>query len=270
MKKLLLFIIVLPLIYCGIWFYIAHQIKTQAHHLYDVEAPKNGYEFLGDKPKISGFPAKHIITVEKGIQIEGTKIEFEKATIKALPLPNQAIDIDINKISVYDPVQKQLYEIDNISATLIAPKSLPETLTKQELIPWQKDVGKIDIKNIEILKNSMEITAHGSVGLDSDLQADIHLQTKMTDYAQLIHFMTAETSELSPIAGAIALSVLNGLAKSDPETGKKFVEFDLLIKNNRLTLGPLKSIKVPKIEWPEEASYTAIHQDQGNPPALHQ
>ena len=120
MKKLLLFIIVLPLIYCGIWFYIAHQIKIQAHHLYDVEAPKNGYQFLGNKPKISGFPTKHIITIEKGIQIEGTKIEFETATIKALPLPNQAIDININQISVYDPVQKQLYEIDKISATLIA------------------------------------------------------------------------------------------------------------------------------------------------------
>ncbi len=252
MKKLLFFIIAIPLIYSGIWFYIAHQIKKEAHYLYDVEAPNNGYQFLGDKPKISGFPAKHTITLEKGLQIENTKIEFDTATIKTIPLPNQPIEVNVNQIAIYDDVVKQLYEIDTLEATIIAPKSLPTTLTQKDLVPWQQQVGTIEFKDIKIVKNEMRVHAHGPIGLDENLQPAIHLKTKMTDYDKLIHFMTAETSELSPIAGAIALSVLNGMAQTDKDTGQKYVEFDFIAKDQKLTIGPIKSMRVPRITWPKE------------------
>jgi len=68
----------------------------------------------------------------------------------------------------------------------------------------------------------------------------------------MILFMAKETSEITPMAANIALMVLNGMAQTDEETGQKFVEFDILILNNKLSLGPIKAMKIPKITWSDE------------------
>ena len=252
MKKLLLFIVALPLIYCGIWFYAAHKIKSEVHHIYEREAPKNGYKLLGDAPKVTGFPGKHIISVNTGIEIENTKLTFDSASIKTIPLAGQPLEININNLAIYDPLKETPYEIFNVNATLIPPKNMPTTLTEQDLLPWQKLNQKINIKHLHIEANDMHLTSNGFAGLDSALQPNINLQTKMTGYIKLVEFITKNNKNVSPIAGAIAMSVLNGMAKEDPATGEKFVEFDLVVKDRALAIGPVKAIKVPKIYWPKE------------------
>ena len=239
-------------IYCGAWLYMGFEIKKSVTQFYDVDAKQAGYSLRGDKPSLSGFPFKPVITYKKGFSNDVSKISFDTLIITALPFPNQPLNISINNVAIQNVGQSQIYEIDKVDATIIIPKKLPATFTKNDLTPWQKEVGEIDIRSLILNKNSMIISAIGSLGLDAKLQPKIDLQAKMTDYDKLIRFLTVETSELSNIQGTIALGILNSMAITDPKTNQKTVEFDIKINDRRLSLGPISAMKIPKIYWQEK------------------
>ena len=256
MKKILKITIaisgLLALFYTGVWFYIGLNFTKEINQFYETEGAKQGYKFYGDKPALSGFPLKPIITYNKGFSKNEIHIQFEKLEITAIPFPAQPLDIKIKTLAIQDSPAGQLYEIDEIKTTLIIPDFLPRKMTQEQLIPWQKEIGKIDIQSLEINKNSMITTAQGFIGLDQNLQPILNLDTTITDYDKLIRFMSVETSELKPLTARIALSVLNSLAKTDKVTGKKFVQLDVQIKKRRLIAGSIKTIRIPKIDWPEK------------------
>jgi len=250
-KLIVTLILIMPFLYTAAWLYMASEINKSIDQFYDIDAPQAGYNLYGDKPKTSGFPFKPIITYKKGFTDGIVNITFDKLTITSLPISNQTLDLEIDTLAVQDKNTGQFYEIDNISTTVIIPKSLPATWTKANVTSWQKDVGQIKIKSLELNKNSMITQANGTIGLDSQLQPITDLHAKMADYDKLLHFLAVETSEITSLQAAIARSVLDSMAETDEATGQKFVEFDIKIKDRKLSLGPIQSMRLPKINWPE-------------------
>ena len=252
MKKLFKLLILTPLIitviYCGTWFFMAQKLKEGVNQFYEVDGIAQGYKFYGKKPALSGFPFKPVITYNKGFSKDNLNVQFEELTITAIPLPKQPLNIKIIQPSIQTSDTGQVYEANEIKATLIIPKYLPSKMTKAQLTPWQKEIGKIDIRSLEINKNSMMTTAHGFIGLDKKLQPTSDLDTTIENYENLIRFMSVETSELKPIPAAIALGVLNSMAQTDKATGKKFVKLKVRVKNQKLHLGPIK-LRVPTVNW---------------------
>lgn len=252
MKKLFKLLIISPffitVLYCGSWFFIAQKLKEGVNQFYEIDGVAQGYKFHGDKPALSGFPFKPVMTYTKGFSKDDLNVQFEKLTVSAFPFPYQPLYIKIDELSIHPEPRGQLYEINELTSTLIIPKSLPSNMTQAQLIPWQKEIGKINIKSLEINKNSMMTTAHGFIGLDNSLQPTLSLDTTIQNYENLIRFMSVETDELKPIPAAIALGVLNGMAETDEATGKKFVQVDIIIKNQKLRLGPI-NLSIPTVRW---------------------
>lgn len=250
-KLLFVTLITLSLIYIGGWYYLAHELNKGIDKFYNIDGPLLGYEFYGDKPTLSGFPYKPTLTYKKGLARDNIKIQFENLQITAIPLPNQPLDINIDRLSIQDDTTQKIYEIDEFQSTLIIPKYFPSDMTRPQLSAWQKEIGYIDFKSIYIDKNGMITKAQGPIGLDDNLQLTLNLDTQMTKYKNLIHFLTAETSELNLIQGTLLLSVLNGLAKTDETTGEKIVNFTISIKDRKVYIGPVLTIRIPFITWPE-------------------
>lgn len=239
------------IIYCGAWLHMAKKLNSEIDQFFDVDGPLMGYELYGDKPLLSGFPFKPVITYQKGLANDDVKIQFEEIKISGFPLPSFPLDITIDQLAFQDTYQGQIYEADEFRTTLIIPKYFPNEMTRPQLAAWQQEVGEIIFKNIELGKNNMFVKASGPIGLDQNLQPTLNLKTIMTDYDKLIHFMAAETSELSTMQAAIAKTVLDSMAKTDEATGKKFVEFDLKIDSQKLSLGPIQAVEIPTVNWPD-------------------
>lgn len=256
MNKLLKLLIISPLLitilYCGAWFYFAQELKKGINQFYETDGPKQGYIFYGDKPTISGFPLKPSITYKKGFAKDNLNVQFKELKITGIPLASQSLDIKVDTLAIQNSAAGQLYEIDNLKGILIIPKYLPDQLTRPKLQAWQEAVEVIKINSLELNKNKMYVKAHGYIGLDKNLQPTLSLNTLTTDYDELIRFMTVETSELKPLTANIALTVLNSLAKTDEATGDKFVRLDIKIQKQRLIVGPIKTLIIPKITWPED------------------
>lgn len=251
-KYLFFFTLAALLLYCGFWLYMAQTINAEVNQFYDIDGPESGYEFYGDKPKLSGFPFTPVLSYDKGFSHGDTSIKFDTLTIETFPIFSRLVTLTINDIAIQSTSTQQLFEIDEFKTTLITPDYFPEELTQRQVSLWQKNVGAIDFKKIAINKNNMLIEASGPIGLDSNLQPSLNLNTKITDYDKLIHFMSAETSELSPFAASLALTVLNGMATTDETTGRKFVQLDIQIKNRKLIAGPIQTITIPKVTWPDK------------------
>ncbi len=248
-KYIIGFAFICTVLYLGAWLYLGYETRKEIKTFYEETAKAEELQFYGDAPALSGFPAKPVLTYTKGIKYRDLDITFDKLEISAIPIPTQKMNFKFDNLFIRNELNQQNLELNELSGTIIIPKSLPQTMTQDDLRVWQKDVGQIYFKELNIVKNSMLATAKGPIGLDSNLQPTMLFKSKVTDYDKLITFMAKETSEITPMAATIALAVLNGMAQTNEETGQKFVEFDILIQNQKISVGPLKAIPLPKINW---------------------
>ncbi len=239
------------IIYSGFWLHMARALNEEIDQFYNIDGPSMGYQFYGNKPALSGFPFKPVITYQKGLKNGDLKIQFNELKISAFPLPSRPLKVTIDKISIQNKYDGKLYEADEFKTTFIIPKYLPNKMTQSEVRAWQKNVGEIIFKNIELGKNDMLVKASGPIGLDENLQPTLNLKTVMTDFDKLIDFMTVVTSEISTMQAAVASTVLNSMAQTDEKTGQKFVEFSVKINNQKLSLGPIQTVEIPEINWPD-------------------
>lgn len=240
------------IIYTTLWFYIGSQIKNEAIDFYQNAEKDFGYTFHGKEPKLSGFPLKPTISYKEGFEKNGVNITFKKLTVTAIPIPFQPLDIHIQDLKFQTRKDKKIHSIDNVTAQMIIPKSLPEKFSKNHLTSWQKEVGNIKIRSLELNKNAMKTIARGTIGLGQNLQPTLNLTTQITEYEKLIDFMSNETDEINQLQATIARGVLNSLSTTDKSTGQKTVSIDIIIKNRKLSLGPVRTIKFPKVNWPNE------------------
>ncbi len=250
MRNLFITIILFAIIYSGAWLYMSMEIKSTIKQFYNIDGPAQGYKFLGDSPTTSGFPFAPTINYKKGFRLNDSIIQFEDLTVKGFPIPHLPLKITADKIAIQNLPNLQLYEVDKLETTIAIPKYVPQQFTKTYLSPWQQDIGEVKFKSIMLDKNGMVINGKGTLGLDENLQPTLNLDSKLKDYAKLIHFLSVETSELKPIPAAIAMGVMNNMAETDPETGEKFVEIDVKIKDQKLYAGPINAMRLPTIVWP--------------------
>lgn len=207
-------------------------------------------EFYGTKPILSGFPLVPVITYNKGFSTKDVKVTFSKITISGFPIPTQPLTITIKDGLGIIPTQtSKSLDLDYLKAILIIPKSLPASARKKDIRVWQEAVNHIKIQNIETAKAGMDIFAKGQVGLNENLQPILDLNSIMTGHEDMVQFLV-ETGELKPLPAALALSALNAMVKTDPQTNESFVDLKVRIQDRVLFLGPIRTVKLPPIYWP--------------------
>jgi hypothetical protein len=54
---------------------------------------------------------------------------------------------------------------------------------------------------------------------------------------------------IKPVVGAVTLSTLKNLELVDEATGRNIVQFNIVINNRQLSIGPLKIATFPPVIW---------------------
>ncbi len=226
---------------------MAHQINKSIDQFYNVDGPAQGIEFYGSQPNVTGFPFKPTILYEKGIRVQDTYIYFSSISIKAFPIPNLPLNI-LTPDGANIKYDNHIVALDYIDASFKIPKSLPNSIKKNDIKKWQENVGFIELLESQITKEDLIIKSKGLIGLDNILQLDVTLDLNLQGYESFIQTLV-EMDAIKPFVGALTLSGMNGMALTDAKSGQKYVTIDFTIQNQQATLGPIKIGNLPPIQW---------------------
>ncbi|HPF78654.1 MAG TPA: DUF2125 domain-containing protein [Alphaproteobacteria bacterium] len=253
MKKILSVFLGLVLalaLYCGAWQFMAYKMNQAITDFYTVDAPLKGIKLHGPMPVVTGFPFTPVITYTKGVSTEDFDLQFSSVTLQGFPIPKFPLTINFNQGLLITSLQtKYSLPLDALNATIIVPSSLPNSSREADIKTWQASQENIDIENIQAKKSGMDLKAEGTIGLNTQLQPTLNLNSVIEGHEQLISFLV-ETGELKPLPAAIALSALNAMVKTDEQTGSRQVKLAIKIKDQVLYLGPVRLTTLPPIRWP--------------------
>ena len=253
MKKItigfLLMIFFPALAYSGVWFFMQQKMERSINQFYLASGPAMGFKFYGPRPQISGFPGQPVIIYKKGYSVNGLNFSFKEIHAKGFPLPHFPFTLEIaDKGVIWKKDLKERIFFNDFSLIFTLPKSFPESSLQYHIEQWQKNIGNLNIKKIDLKTQKTHILATGILGLDQSLQPTCRFDTQVEGYEEAVNFFVS-TGALKPLPGALVLSALNAMAQTNPETGEKFAQFDTVIKDQNLSAGPIKIGKIPFIQW---------------------
>ena len=105
---------------------------------------------------------------------------------------------------------------------------------------WRGAGGTLKLDHGEIAWDKLDITGHGNVSLDSDLQPSGSLTLDVAGYDQLLTALS--------VAGLVAEKDVTPLKLGLAMIGPAISTF-VTVKDGEVFLGPLNLGKAPKIEW---------------------
>ena len=243
------FVIGLVVLYTGLWFFAAYRVNQSVEKYYTVDGPAAGITFYGELPKVSGFPGKLTLTYRKGFATDKLTVTFPEIKVSAYPVPGlpltatAAQGLDLKNLHTH-----QVLGLGYLETIITIPRSLPETTRQADIQKWQQGHQEITLRKIEAQAQKMQILAKGAVSLDTNLQPILLLDSKIYQYEELINYLV-NTGQLKSLPAALALSALNAMAQTDIETNQTFAQFDILLQDRQVFLGPVKTIKVPAVIW---------------------
>ena len=266
MKKIKIIIgifILLAATYSGGWFYMAHKINRAIDQFYLVDGPNQDILFIAERPKLSGFPLTPTVTYSSGVETKNYTLAFKEIVFTGFPIPQFPMKIEIfgnDRLNEQGEVFRQNIEFYNLNTNnslilehveliFITPESAPLSAHRVSIEKWKKEVDQIDIKNIFIKADDIKVKGQGYLALDDNLQLDVNLLTRSYNYADIVNYFVS-VGTIKPFIGAMSISGLDSAAKTDPTNNEKYVELDFMVKDNLISLGPLKLKKLEPIKWP--------------------
>ncbi len=249
LKIILSIFVLLGAAYSGAWYFMAREINTYVNQYYNINGPAEGILFYGEKPDLSGFPFAPTLTYKDGLEKNNVLVYFDELTLSGFPIPHAPMTIRANgNIKMVNQNIKTDIEANEINLTFLTPKSFPQNTIKESIAAWQKDVGKIEITDMNFVTDTVNINGKGFVGLDENLQLHSGLKTKTYGYEDAIQFFV-DAGTVKPFVGSLTIAGLNSLAQADEATGRQFVELDIAVANRRMYFGPIKIDDLPPITW---------------------
>lgn len=261
-KRTQIFLVICLLVfggaYLGLWLYSADWLNREIDRVY-AEGQENGVAFLGPKPRVTNFPFVPQVVYHGGIRAGNLEVLFPQVTVRGYPIPHTTLHINfplgISLGGTFDP---KIWSLDAFEAGLAIPYRFPAAFTEEDLRAWHEGGGKIDVRSYELRKNTLLADGKGLLALDDYLQPVFLLESNVRGYEIFIR-EKMDDGTIERLPAAFAMTMLNGLAKADEETGEQFVPITASVKSRILTVGPLPVLELPQIVW-----------DTRNPPALHQ
>lgn len=248
-RSLFLFVIITGALYSGAWFGLAFYMNNYIDNFYNEDGPRMGIILEGQQPKVSGFPFEPVISYRRGFEYEGSKFSFKEMTLTGFPIPYFPVTLDINgNVTLENKNIKQQIKFDHIKLGFIAPKYIPQNSDKNEVKKWQREIGRIEIEDFLIKAGSVELSGDGFIGLDRNLQPETMLSSYIAGYEEMITALIKQDA-IKPVVGAVTLSTLKNLELIDEATGRNIVQFNIVIENRQLSIGPLKIATFPPMVW---------------------
>jgi hypothetical protein len=259
-SKIIAFTFVLLLVstYIGLWLYSAQWFTREIDKLY-ANAQEEGVEFLGPKPKLTNFPFVPTVLYNGGLKFGNTELLFPQMILRGYPVPYTTLHLSFPLgISLGGIVDPRVWSLDQLDARLEIPYQLPAAFTQEDLQDWRAHGGKIDVRHYTLRKETLNSEGKGFFALDEKLQPVFEMQSTVKGYDVFIRDKK-DAGLIDPFGAAVAITMLNGLAKQDEKTGEMIVHLNASVKNRLLSVGILQVLELPEIVW-----------DTRTPPVPHQ
>ena len=235
-------------VYLTFWAYSASWFKREIDHLY-ANAKADGVQFLGPKPELRNFPLVPEVYYTGGLKFGNATLLFPKVKVSGFPIPGLTLHISFPEgVQLAGIVDPTIWSLNTLDTKLAVPYRLPRTFTQEDIERWQKGGGKIDIRDYKLTKGSLYSYGRGHFSFDEQLQPAFFMDSNVQGYEAFIEEQK-EAGLIDPFAGAIGMTILNGLAAHNKTSGQREVYLSVSVKNRILTVGPLQVLELPQIVW---------------------
>lgn len=124
-------------------------------------------------------------------------------------------------------------------------------VTRAQVTAWRDLGGTVEIERLELRWGPLTVVAVGTLALDEDLQPLAALTATITGYAETVDALRT-AGALQPKEAEAAKSLLKLLAKPPRLLGgPPEIAVPLTIQNQRLSLGPVALLTLPRLDWPD-------------------
>lgn len=242
-------LILLAIPYAGLWIYTYQWFEKEIDRAYS-QADERGYQFLGPKPVLTGFPFVPEVFYSGGFQSGNIRIEFAEARLRGYPIPGLTFHLDIPRgLSLGGIADPSIWFIDTLESDIVIPSTIPGDIDYASLNAWHQNGGQFDIRHYKMTKGAMQSEGQGKLMLDDSLQPVIEFENNLRGYEQFIEMLLDE-GVIKPFPAAAAKGILASLSKPDEITGENVVGLKISIQNQILSIGPLQLVQFPAIVWP--------------------
>lgn len=234
--------------YAGLWIYSAKWFENEINRVY-AEANDKGFRFLGEKPVLTGFPFIPEIYYTGGFQFGNAMVTFPEARLRGYPIPGLSFNLDLPRGIAVDGIANPAQaSLDTLKADITIPSTIPSDIHPETLRAWQQRGGRFHVRKYTLTKGALQSEGEGRFSLDDALQPEVQLDSTIIGYQDFIQQLTQD-GIVEPIPAAIAMALMNNMAKTDEQTGQNLVTLNVSITNRFLTIGPLQVAQLPMIVW---------------------
>lgn len=118
------------------------------------------------------------------------------------------------------------------------------------LTAWRDAGGTAEIKSLDLVWGSLRLSGNATVALDPAMQPEGAGTTEIRGYAEMVDALVAKGLVRASDAGFIKAG-LGLLAKTPPDGGPKVLKVPLTVQGQTLSVGPIRLLRIPRINWPE-------------------
>lgn len=264
MKKFLcwttgILLVVLIAAYGALWVYSANWFEKEIDRAY-LEASEKGFTFLGEKPVLTGFPFVPEIYYTGGFQSGNVMLVFPEARLRGYPIPGLSFHLSLPRgVAIEGIADPAIASLDTLEADITIPSTIPNDLHEETLHAWQRGGGEFHVKKYALTKGALVSEGEGRFALDDALQPVVQLDSTIIGYQDFIQHLMQERM-IEAIPAAVAIGVMNSMAKQDEVTGQNIVPLQVSIKNQALSIGPIQVALLPKIVWSDMRMLPALIQ----------
>jgi len=252
--KITIFVLLfLLLCYVTIWAYSYQWLTRQIDIVY-AQAPSNGYEFLGPKPVLTGFPFVPRIDYTAGFKTGNAILRFPEVHISGYPIPGLTFHLSAPKGMALDGiVNPSLWSVDTLNADIVIPRRIPNDYYHDSIAAWQKAGGVFELRHYSITKGTLKSSGNGLFSLDDDLQPLVTFTSTVEGQDEFIQSLV-QADLIQPFAAAGITALFTGLSHQDEKTGEPVVTVTIGVRNRTLSVGPLQVARLPEIVWDTHTS----------------
>ena len=160
---------------------------------------------------------------------DGTAIRLPK--VLKLPL-GQTVQVLALTFTIADP---------------LSPAELAGDLS-QILPRWQKRGNQINITRFKLRNGPLGLTTSGTLALDDNLQPTGTFTAKFEGLFKVLEILRMQ-GQIDPSNAVIATMALSAFSKRPPGGGPSTINLSVKVKDQKLSLGPIKIFDIPRVTW---------------------
>ena len=136
-----------------------------------------------------------------------------------------------------------VFELDARATGTVKPG-----LLEQSLPDWQESGGQVELDRLKFRSGPIALAAGGKVSLTKEMQPQGQAMAKVQGLFQVLEILRAK-GVMSDGEMVVATMGLAAMSKRPKDGGASEVNIAVKIEDGTLSLGPLKVMKMPTIDW---------------------